>query len=160
RKTLRLVSIGHSLGPWKKRILHRRAMGRSIRAWTVYSDYQAGVAATKLGFSRECIAVSPFHADCSFFGAVARSPRPDLVVAFGGEHGDYATFSKALEESSFCAEVSMGSAWARRTIRLAALPKNINNARRSWIEIRTLYANALAAVVPLTPCDFPAGISA
>src|SRR5215831_58115 len=27
RKALRLVSIGHSLGPLKKRILHRRAMG-------------------------------------------------------------------------------------------------------------------------------------
>lgn len=155
----RVITIGHSLAPLKKILLHRCFWNSRLAGLIVYNEQQQRLAQGRLAWPAQKIHVMPFQADTTFFApGVDGLRRADgSIVSIGGEHRDYPTFITACGDLPV--ETSMGSQWARVTRCISALPINVTNRRRSWDELRSLYQHASVVVVPLLPCGFPAGIS-
>lgn len=159
RRRRRVFTIAHSLAPLKKLLLHRWLWGNQVAGLVVYNRLQEALACGRLGWPSARVHRVSFQADHRFFtpdgsGATEAS---GAVVSIGGEHRDYPTLIAACD--GLAAELSMGSAWARVTRNVVALPDAMVNRRRSWDELRRLYQRAPVVVVPLLPCAFPAGIS-
>ncbi len=156
-----VAAIGHYLHPLKKALpLDHRLLGRFIDKLIVYSPRQHLFATERLRFPEAKVELIPFHADASFYrpAPVPRIDR-DLVVAAGFERRDYATLFAAMDQGGFRLELGVGSPWSRYRRRLPELPSWANNAYRTRRELRELYQQALAVVVPLVDTEFQAGIS-
>lgn len=156
----RVFTIAHSLAPVKKLLLHHGLWGDRVAGLVVYSDSQRRLAQQRLGWPPDRVHLIPFQADQQFFMPAAAENQPAVagpVVSIGGEHRDWPTFMAA--SAGLPVETSMGSDWARLSHGVANLSANVVNRKRSWLELRRLYQDASAVVVPLLPCTFPAGIS-
>lgn len=157
----RIVAIGHYLNPGKKAALLRHGvLGGAIDKLVLYSPVQHLFASERLRFPAEKLELIPFHADTHFYCPTPERRRDrDLVVAAGFEHRDYATLFKAVEAAGCRLELGVGSPWSRFRRPLPPLPRRAENRYRTREELRELYRQAIAVVVPLVPTDFQAGIS-
>lgn len=155
----RVFTIAHSLAPLKKLVMHHQLWGDRVAGLVVYNELQRQLAEERLGWPADLVHRIPFQTDQRFYVPATGRPQPanGPVVSVGGEHRDWPTLLAAC--AGLPVETSMGSAWARQSRQAAELPPNVVNRRRSWEELRQLYHQATAVVVPLLPCEFPAGIS-
>jgi glycosyltransferase involved in cell wall biosynthesis len=155
----RLTMIGHYLSPLKKR-LALRAPGVRARIATMVVHSPGQVArARAAGLRPEQIALMPYHVDTTFW-------RPDVtremthIGSAGREFRDYATLIEAVHGLPVAVEIAAGSVWSTRRMDVGsgALPENVLVARRSYTQLRDVYASAHFVVVPLHEVDFQAGI--
>jgi len=157
-----VVSIGHYLHPLKKSLpLRFRWLGGRVDRWILYSPVQSLFAQERLQIPADRLEVIPFHADARFYHPAPNPvPRdPSLLVAAGFERRDYATLFAAVEGTGCRMELGAASPWSRFKKRLPPLPPRTNNRFRSRSELRELYWQAGAVVVPLVETEFQAGIS-
>ncbi|MDE3095517.1 MAG: glycosyltransferase family 4 protein [Chloroflexota bacterium] len=154
----RLTVLAHYLTPLKKRALIRllRPQGR-IDCLVVHSQAQAR-RARSLGFGDGKLTVVPYQVDAAFW-----RPQPGgeaCIASAGQEFRDYLTLMRAVEGRAVEVRIAAGSHWSTRraTFSGADVPANVTVRRRSYVELRDLYASAPFVVVPLLDVDFQAGI--
>lgn len=155
----RLTMIGHYLSPLKKRLaLRAPGLRARIAKMVVHSPGQVA-RARAAGLRPDQIMLMPYHVDTGFW-------RPDTgralthIASAGREFRDYATLIEAVRGMAVRVEIAAGSLWSTRRMDVGsdALPTNVGVARRSYAELRDVYASAHFVVVPLHEVDFQAGI--
>ena len=158
--------IGHRLTAGKKRMLLRAARSR-IDCVFVYSELQKTGAQKLLRGSRCSVQLIPFHADHCFFHPMARPEAeanclPTLCSA-GLEWRDYPTLIKAVENLAVRVLIGAHSPWSRHKSGIegdaATLPPCVSVNRYNSEQLRTVYSQSDAVVVPLKENDFQAGIT-
>jgi glycosyltransferase involved in cell wall biosynthesis len=163
-KRPRHIMIGHRLSTPKKQPFFRSFNALSaIDEIFVYSNYQRSFAVDRLKMPEVNVHLIQFHADARFFRPVPSSRKArDLVSAAGLEHRDYDVLVQAarqLPDLSF--QLAAASPWSKNRNRVAgaALPENVKARAMTWFELRPLYADSFAVVVPVVETDFQAGIT-
>ncbi|MHB8375714.1 MAG: glycosyltransferase family 4 protein [Dehalococcoidia bacterium] len=158
RPAPRLTVLAHYLTPFKKRALIRLLrVTHRIDCLVVHSAAQAH-RARSIGFGVAQVALVPYQVDATFWQP---QPREETcIVSAGQEFRDYLTLMRAVEGRAIDVQVAAGSHWSSRraTFSEADVPTNVTIARRSYVELRDLYASARFVVVPLLDVDFQAGI--
>jgi glycosyltransferase involved in cell wall biosynthesis len=162
----KLVCMGHRLLTARKKLFFRvlKAHKRMARL-LVYASTQEAFATTALGIEHEKVRRIPFHADTRFF-----HPLPEIVsssdqlCAVGREGRDYATLFAAMDGlPDVTLKLTSASPWSKSvdTSRQRAIPNNVHSAAVPYSDegLRELYAASAAALVPLFPTDFQAGIT-
>ncbi len=159
RTNARLTMIAHYLTPAKKRAMVRLlgVQGR-IDAVIVHAPSQA-TRARSLGFRDDQIALLPYQVDAHFWSPEGPA-FPSHIASAGQEFRDYLPLMRAVRDLPVDVEIAAGSHWSKREQNFGTsdLPKNVTVRRRSYPELREMYASAQFVVVPLHDVDFQAGI--
>jgi glycosyltransferase involved in cell wall biosynthesis len=162
RKPLpRLTMIGHYLTPAKKRLPARLLrVHRGIALVAVHAPVQIG-RARQLGLRATQIKLVPYQVDSKFWHPKLATV-PLHIASVGQEFRDYPTLAAAVDGLDVRVEVAAGSLWSSRDIVVnsSIVPANMQVRRRSYEELRDLYAASYFVVVPLHDVDFQAGIIA
>ncbi len=156
------LMLGHHLTAGAKRPLLRLLGRRSgISRVLTHSLQQIEGGRRLMGRRGPEFAYIPYAVDLEFW-------RPDggaeeaLVLSPGREHRDHATLAAALATVDARVFVTGASAHsqAAHSVGPAGWPANFESGRVTYPALRDLYSRASVVVVPLLPCDFPAGITA
>lgn len=160
-KSAKIIAIGHYLNPLKKTVFFKYSrLGKYMDKLITYSPVQHMYCVERLGFPGQRVELIPFHADQHFYSPDESVERdPELIVAAGLEHRDYATLFKAVDGLRYRMELGIGSPWSRFHRHLPLLPKQTANRYRSRLELRDLYRKAGAVIVPLVNSAYQAGVS-
>jgi glycosyltransferase involved in cell wall biosynthesis len=159
------VAICHRLTPSKKKpfftILKTH---QQIDTMFVYSSLQKKYAEEMLGIPPNKVPHIQFHADTRFFAPQHNIPVvPKMLSAAGLEWRDYLTMITALTpKTDWIVKLAAASPWAKHAneTEKVEMPTHISAKRYPYDELRTLYAESEAIVVPLKENDFQAGITA
>jgi glycosyltransferase involved in cell wall biosynthesis len=104
--------------------------------------------------------VLPFYADTEFWRPQP-VPEERLVCSVGLEFRDYPTVFRAAQELDARVVVAASSLYSKRRNTALSVPQppNVEVGRRSFAELRDLYARAAVVVVPLADVDMQAGLT-
>jgi glycosyltransferase involved in cell wall biosynthesis len=164
RRTVFIVGV-ETLSPKCLFLLKRLRVWSHFTAILPTSSYQAGELRRRTGMPAGKVIVLPYQVDCKYFdGRTGRDPaggRP-YVVAVGVESRDYGTLIEAVRGLDVRLEIAAASHWAGRETGpvTADLPDNVRFGAYSYDELRSLYAGAAVAVVPLRESVYQHGITA
>jgi glycosyltransferase involved in cell wall biosynthesis len=160
----RLVTIAHKLTSGKKGPFFRQLrVHNEIDKMFVYAETQRAFGVHALHIPEQKIRLISFHADTDFF-----RPMPAIHVltnqfcSAGLEWRDYPTLVEvARKMPDYTFKVAAASPWSKHPNELHGydLPPNVSAKRYEYSELRKLYAESLATVVPLYENDFQAGVT-
>jgi glycosyltransferase involved in cell wall biosynthesis len=164
RNRAKHVMIVHIMSVRKKSLMFRGLhLGRGIDAMIVYSSAQQQFATDQLGVPAEHVHLHPFMVDTVFFDPAAVSSKRSraMICTAGLECRDYPTLLEAASGLDVDVVVAAASPWSKRTSGLEGqtLPPNVTVVRLDLFQLRQLYGEAAAVVMPLQPVDFQAGIT-
>jgi glycosyltransferase involved in cell wall biosynthesis len=159
------VAICHRLTPKKKKPFFTILKAdQQIDTLFVYSSLQKKYAEETLGIPKDKVPHIQFHADIRFFAPQhSISTTPKMLSAAGLEWRDYLTMITALTpKTDWIVKLAAASPWAKHAneTEKVDMPPHIAAQRYPYDELRTLYAESEAIVVPLKENDFQAGITA
>ncbi len=89
----------------------------------------------------------------------------DMICAVGSEMRDYPTLIEAMRGLSIRCHIAAGttrsivSSWVKSIDAAGALPPNLTVGKKSFAELRALYARSRFLVVPLLPTDNDNGVT-
>lgn len=132
----------------------------------VYSTWQKRFIETRWHLPPGRVIFTPFMVDAQFFRpehiTPNHLPRP-LICAIGREARDYPTLLQAVDGIDADVVVNAESNWSRRSKNMSDLPipdnVTIPTARRTFRELRQLYADSRFVVIPLYNITFQAGVT-
>jgi glycosyltransferase involved in cell wall biosynthesis len=150
------------ISPWKK-ALPLRLVHRGIDRMIMPSPLQRRFALARLGLSPEKVVEVPWAVDTRFWRPMPDGDR-ECICSAGSEMRDYETLVAALRPLRIRCHIAAGTlkgtrAQRRTKINMRALPDWITTGRKSFVELRRLYANSRFVVVPLLPSDSDNGIT-
>jgi glycosyltransferase involved in cell wall biosynthesis len=160
----RHVMIGHRISspkkqPFFKLLGARRAIDHIFFYSTVQRDYATRVLRTR----PEKTTLMRFHVDEHFFRPMPwKREKRNLVSSAGLERRDYACLIEAARDLPHIAfSLAAASPWSknRNKVGNSILPENVSAQSMTWRELRPLYADSFAIVVPVIETDFQAGIT-
>ena len=156
------VMLAHRLTTAKKLAVlrHSTALGR-IDRMLVHSAVQADLLRSMVDLDRTQLHVVPYGIDTDFW-TTDEVPDEPLLASAGREHRDHHVLSAAVEGQPYRVFVTDSSGHSPRARRLqpASWPDNVDVGHLTYVELRALYARSSVLVVPVVPCDFPAGVTA
>lgn len=159
----RHVMIVHILSvPKKSRLMRACRLTRLIDRYLVYSSRQGEHLRDVLDVSAERVVLTPFMVDTAFFSPdhvdVARRR---MICSAGLERRDYPTMIVAIDGLDVDVVIAAASPWSKWYDSTAGqtLPDNVVIDRLDLFQLRRLYAEAEALVMPLEEVDFQAGIT-
>jgi glycosyltransferase involved in cell wall biosynthesis len=147
--------------PKKARLLRR--VHSHIDRLIIPSPAQRDFAIEELRIPREKIVAIPWTVDTRFWRP--QPDTPDMICAVGSEMRDYPTLIAALADLPIPCHVAAGamrdliSPWIRAIDGTGPLPGHVTVGKRSFAELRRLYARSRFVVVPLLPTDNDNGIT-
>lgn len=159
------VLIAHNLTSTRKRLLYRiTGVLRRFAAVVCLSETQAAYLRDEVGMPPSRVHRVWDNVDQRFFRPGAGDPaQGEYLLAVGRENRDYPTLVEAAGRAGLPLTVVASSLWSRRGVGLDPdrLPAHVTLRRGfvSFAELRTLYENARLVVVPLSPCDYAAGVN-
>lgn len=148
---------------------------RNLKAWTHFTavlptnTHQAQELPAVAHVPSDKVIVLPYQVDCRFFTAPARSDSgadSRYIMAVGLDSRDYSTLFEAVRGLDVEVKIIAGSMWASSTFSADGnLPPNVtviagDQGRLSYGQLRTLYAEAALAVIPLAESPYQKGITA
>lgn len=153
--------IAHTLHPKKKRFFFRsKSVVDRIDRMLVYSTSEERLASSELGVSPERVERIYYHADETFFRPTHEATEPGLICAAGQLHRDYDCLVDAVRGLPVRVQIAAGSPWIDEPLGPRAdLPGNVTWGKLSRHELRSLYARATLAVVPIRQNPFQTGIA-
>ena len=163
-KRPRHVTIAHKLTTGKKRLFFRRLkVHNDIDRLFVYAETQRAFGIHSLKIDAAKIRLIRFHADSDFF-----RPQDDVSIipsqfcSAGLEWRDYPTLVEAARQLPECTfKIAAASPWSKHRNELSGqeLPPNVSARSYDYRELRALYAESVATIVPLYENDFQAGVT-
>ncbi|MGV3722190.1 MAG: glycosyltransferase family 4 protein [Actinomycetota bacterium] len=158
------VTIGHRLSTAKKRLFFSRLrVHEQIDVLFLYARRQWEHAVQELSIPPDKLSLIAFHADERFYRPLPKHPpAPEQICSAGLEWRDYPTLIEAVREMpDLRVHLAAASPWSKHRDETAdcALPSHVQAQRRSYGELRELYARSSFVVVPLYETDFQAGVT-
>jgi len=160
----RHVTIAHKLTSGKKALFFRRLNAhREIDTLFVYAATQRDFGINSLGIDPGKLRLIHFHADEDFFQPTGVPLLvPPQFCSAGLEWRDYPTLvetARLLPDCTF--KIAAASPWSKHRNELAGLelPDNVSARLYDYEELRTLYSESIAAIIPLYENDFQAGVT-
>jgi glycosyltransferase involved in cell wall biosynthesis len=147
--------------PKKARLLRR--VHSHIDRLIIPSPAQRDFAIEELQIPPEKVVGIPWTIDTRFWRP--QPDTPDMICAVGSEMRDYPTLIAALAELPVPCHIAAGamrcviSPWVRAIDGTGPLPGHVTVGKRSFAELRRLYARSRFVVVPLLPTDNDNGIT-
>jgi glycosyltransferase involved in cell wall biosynthesis len=160
-QTPHVVIAHHLTTPAKKLLFRALRPEAAISRILVHSERQQQLAEEELRVPRSRLKLVRYGVDLEFW-APRQAAEEELVVSVGREQRDFTTLAEAgreLHASVFVSGASAHSPKAGRS-RPAAWPANFVSDVVDYRALRSLYARASVAVVPLLAADFQAGVTA
>src|SRR5690606_5292547 len=163
RRPPRVVMIGHMPGRWWKRaafrLLTRLGTSGTVR---LHSVEQRRLLQPHVG-KRWSARMVPYQVDTEFWTTERGEAGHEgpMFLAVGSEHRDFETLARAAEGLPARVLVKAGSYWARSRAGLHRAPANVTYTDRdlSFVELRALYRQATAVVVPLRDVRNQSGVT-
>jgi glycosyltransferase involved in cell wall biosynthesis len=165
RRPFAHVMIVHIISVPKKSLLFRLLhLGRHVDTIVVYSSAQKRYLVEELGFPADRVHFTPFTVDTGFFSpsqVPGRTGVEPMICTAGLECRDYATLMAAVRGLAARVVVAAASPWSKRKDETGEmqLPANVEVCRLGFADLRQLYADADAVVMPLQDVEFQAGIT-
>jgi glycosyltransferase involved in cell wall biosynthesis len=135
--------------PRKSRIL--RQVHSHLDRIVLWNDYQRDFAVTQLGIPESKIVRVRWFVDHLFF-----DPRPDVpatgICAVGSEMRDYPTLVAAMRDLDIPCHIAAGTARIVNGVRYfddTPLPPSVTVGRKTYTELRDLYARSQFVVLPI-----------
>ncbi len=130
----------------------------------MYSSAQKRYLVEELGYPAERVHLTPFTVDTAFFSpgqAPAGTGTDPMICTAGLECRDYATLMAAARGLAARVVVAAASPWSKRKDETGEMqvPANVEVCRLGFADLRQLYADASAVVMPLQDVEFQAGIT-
>lgn len=154
--------IGHRISAGKKRLVAKwLKLFKRVDHMLCYTREQVRYAADYLGVPEARMHRIDFHVDADFY-TPAPDGRGNGIVSVGRELRDYPTLFEAVADTDIPVTVVASSPWSRRAdqTRNREIPANVTlKTGLSYGELRDLYRNCAAVVVPLQNVDSPAGVT-
>jgi len=147
--------------PKKARLLKR--VHSHIDRLIIPSPVQRDFAVHQLGIPAAKVASFPWTIDTRFWRP--QPDTPDMICAVGSEMRDYPTLIAALADLPIPCHIAAGtmrgviSPWVKAIDGGGPLPAHVTVGKRSFAELRRLYARSRFVVVPLLPTDNDNGIT-
>jgi len=160
----RHVTIAHKLTTGKKAVFFKQLKAhREIDTLFVYAETQRNFGVYSLGIDPSKLNLIAFHADSDFFRPMPNVTQvPSQFCSAGLEWRDYPTLVETAHQLPNCTfKIAAASPWSKHRNELAGaeLPPNVSARRYDYLELRTLYAESVATIVPLYENDFQAGVT-
>jgi glycosyltransferase involved in cell wall biosynthesis len=160
----RHVTIGHRLSAKKKQVFYRLLhVHRQMDAIFLYASTQLDFARQQLGIPSENLRLIQFHVDHRFYRPLGKERvRDDQICAAGLEWRDYPTLIDAVtHQTDLSVRLAAASPWSRgaNETETRTLPAHVDARSYDYQELRDLYADSAAVVVPLYENDFQAGVT-
>jgi len=175
RSPARVVLISVWLSRGKKAVfLSHLKVHSHLAAIINYSSLQAEIAVSQLGVPSNKVFVRLHPVDEDFWVPDPTTAVERMICSVGAEHRDHPTLVEAVRDLDVNLELAIGladfapdagrNALLRRAVgraRGARLPSNVTLHRQlPPVQLRSLYARASFAVIPLQDVDFDAGVTA
>jgi glycosyltransferase involved in cell wall biosynthesis len=153
--------IAHTLYPTKKRVFFNVAgVASRIDRILVYSTSEERLAIDELHVPAQHVERLYYHADQKFFRPDDSAVEPGLVCAAGQLLRDYDCLIAAVRDLPIRVQIAAGSPWIDSKLEPgAALPQNVQWGKLDRYELRSLYARAQLAVVPIKQNKYQTGIA-
>jgi glycosyltransferase involved in cell wall biosynthesis len=162
RRPRRVVMLGHLVRSWKRPMFWLASRLGTHGVLVVHSVEQERIVRRWLG-SRWKVRLMPYQVDTDYWQADASVVRtePPLVVAVGSENREYGTLVEAARGLEARVVIAAGSYWAREIAGPSGLPENVtlHTEPLPFAELRRLYSEAAAVVVPLHDVPNQSGIT-
>ncbi len=165
RGAVRHAMIVHVLStPKKTSLIRALRLASLVDLFLVYASAQRDHVAQRLRVPAERIRLTPFMVDTKFFSPAAVEPRArarPMVCSAGLERRDYSTLVEAVAGLPVDVVIAAASPWSKQRDNSGdrPLPDNVTIERLGFVDLRQLYADATAVVMPLLDVDFQAGIT-
>jgi glycosyltransferase involved in cell wall biosynthesis len=165
RRRPRHAMIVHVLSPRKKVLVFRALrLGRRIDTFLTYASSQRRFIVDELGVPADQVVLIPFMVDSEFFSPERVTPRSrprPMVCSAGLERRDFPTLMDAVDGLDLDVVIAAASPWSKQadSTEGAALPANVTVCKLGFVDLRQLYADATAVVMPLEDVDFQAGVT-
>ena len=148
-----------------KKALPLRLVRRGIDRIIAWAPCQRRFLEQELNFPAGGFVDAGAPVDTRFWRPVAGTD--DLICSVGQEMRDYETLVEALRPLGIRCHIAAGTGifgttsekWWRSSLSGQALPEGLTVGRKSFAELRELYARARFAVVPLLPTDMDNGVT-
>jgi glycosyltransferase involved in cell wall biosynthesis len=163
-KRPRHVTIAHKLTTGKKAVFFRQLKVQSdIDTLFVYAETQRRFGIDSLGIREDKLRLISFHADSDFFRPLPTiATVPGQFCSAGLEWRDYPSLVETARRLPDCTfKIAAASPWSKHKNELDGqqLPSNVSARRYEYGELRDLYAESVATIVPLYENDFQAGVT-
>lgn len=141
----------------KKAILLKRVHSRFERIFLM-SSRQRDFAIDQLKIPENKIQLLRWPVDQNFWRPL--NIDSDMICAVGREMRDYGTLIQAIEGMDIRCHIAAGGittnkkdAWMKDVQDLESVPSNITIGKKTFLELRTLYAQSRFVVIPLFPTE-------
>jgi glycosyltransferase involved in cell wall biosynthesis len=163
-KRPRHITICHKLTTGKKAFFFLQLKAyKEIDRMFLYAETQRAFGTHWLHIPAEKLRLIAFHADSDFFRPISSVPViPNQFCSAGLEWRDYVTLIDAALRLPQCTfKIAAASPWSKHRNELIgeSLPSNVSARRYEYGELRHLYAESVATIVPLYENDFQAGVT-
>jgi glycosyltransferase involved in cell wall biosynthesis len=158
------VTIAHKLTSGKKaQFFKTLKVQLEIDTLFVYAQTQREFGEHVLKIEPSKMKLIAFHADSDFFRPLEKLLRtPSQFCSAGLEWRDYPTLVETARQLSGCMfKIAAASPWSKHRNELsgAELPSNVSAKSYDYCELRALYSESVATIVPLYENDFQAGVT-
>ncbi len=152
--------IAHTLFPAKKQAFFKVGVGSALDRVLVYSTSEERLAIDRLGLPPAKVERLYYHADQQFFRPQEIAIEPDLICAAGQLLRDYDTLIDAVRDLPVRVQIAAGSPWIERPLEpRRALPAGVTWGKLNRYDLRSMYARAALAVVPILQNHYQTGIA-
>jgi glycosyltransferase involved in cell wall biosynthesis len=150
------ITLFSWISNWKKAVALRLAHSH-ISRMILMSSVQRDFAVNSIGIPASKIALLKWPVDTKFWRPM--DAKVDMVCSVGREMRDYGTLIEAWRTCNVPCHIAAASfpgkkdAWRETIARAGALPPHITIGKKSYTELRDLYARSMFLVMPILPTD-------